>query len=237
MVIDFYDGNTLMFQAIRTANKGVSYEILSKSGSAVKKNIQNEMNKSRVRRQTVRTDKRTRTSRNPVHSALTIAKTNRGEMKLLGERQGQDGRNMRSSKNSMGNLITSFLMEKTGTLVVGGVHKSFVPNIRRDGVVIKTGARVKGTSRETQAIIHNLDTGNKNHPQYGMGRRNEIKRGSSLWNEHSYNVRDGRGFGFIKRGYRNSKPYIREQLTNGYIKTLGRAVNKIKINTRPQKVA
>ena len=75
----------------------------------------------------------------------------------------RESKNKTADPDNMANFINSYLMERAMTLVVNGTHPSFIPVIRRDGEVVGVGARVKGVSKETHAILERMNDDKKHN--------------------------------------------------------------------------
>jgi hypothetical protein len=116
----------------------------------------------------------------------------------------------------MANFITSYLMPKSGTVVVGGKHPSFSPMKFRDGKFVGYMGRVQGVGKQSHAILHKLNTGEKNsHYEEGLiDNKNPTK------------------YGFMDEGFRRARPKIREIMTTQMEQTVGKRMNASKIKVR-----
>ena len=102
--------------------------------------------------------------------------------------------------DSMSHMITSNLMEKSMTVVVGSRHKSFIPNLRKDGIVFGKGKRVNAVSKKTHAILHKMNFGGSLEDQledYGRNPENSIFKNPRYV-----------GYDFMNEGYNNAKSSI-----------------------------
>jgi len=158
----------------------------------------------------------------------------KSKSKELGRRTKVDG----SVENpaSMENMISSFLMEKSGVLLVGGRNKAFTPIKRRDGKIVGVEKRQGAITKHTQSIIHKLDTGERNN-HHGWLWNGSIEKKSMAGGFTSTGLHGRRfkGRNFMRAGFRASTSYMKSQLTTAYEKTVGRAVNKVQVNLKPSK--
>jgi hypothetical protein len=227
MIIEINDMTTPMLQAIRTVSREVAYEQMSKIGNAVRKKAGNQMTMSKNRHHWLQ-------RKSKITGKLYSYKS-KSETKELGQRTNPNGDI--DNPDSMRNMISSFLMEKNGTLVVGGRNKAFTPVTRKDGVITGTGRRQSSITKHTQSIIHKLDTGER---EIKTGDRGTFKHGwgaGGIIKESVFENPKFKGRHFMMKGFGDSIPYMRSQLTAGYEKTVGRAVNKVKVNLKPSKRA
>lgn len=123
---------------------------------------------------------------------------------------------------SMSNFITSFLMEKSETLIVGGTHRRFRPLMRRNGEVVGYMPPVGGVSRETQAIINKMDT----------GRFNSYYRDSGFTDNPKYVTRP-----FMVSGFNSASGKIRATLASEYIKIIRVTLSRTKVPVKWRKLA
>jgi len=215
MIIEINDMTTPMLSAIRTVSREVAFEQMSKIGNAVRQNARNRMSSQRNRHHWLQTSK----------NGVLIPYYNKAKTKELGLRTKPDG--SVDNPDSMRNMISSFLMEKSGMVVVGGGNKAFTPVKRRDGEVIGVEKRQGAITKHTRSIIHKLDTGERNS-DHGWGSGGHIK-------EPYFENAKFKGRHFMVKGFGDSIPYMKQELTAGYEKTVGRAVNKVKVRLKPSK--
>jgi len=218
MIVEINDMTTPMLQAIRVVSRDVAFEQMSKIGNKVRVNAGKKMNQQRHRHSWL--NKETKDGkRSPYYSKTS--------QKNLGRRTRPDG--SVDTPSSMSNMISSFLMEKSGVLMVGGKNKAFTPVKRRDGEVVGTEKRQGAITAHTQSIIHKLDTGERNK-EHGWGTAGTSKTSMEGFKKARY-----RGRRFMRDGFNQSIPYMKQELTKGYEKTIGRAVNKVSVKIKPSK--
>lgn len=184
------------FRILKTISREVMMQQMSKAGNEVRKNTRSSM-KSHGSFYITRVGK---------HGAY-LQKTS-GRQFGLRESHKVDGE--ASSPNSVASMIDSFLMVKSETLVVGGMHPKFRPVLREDGEVKGLGDPVSAVGARTAAILHRMDTG-KELPDYPVGSR-------------LYDEIEGRQF--MKHGINRSMGEVQTILEAGYVNVSERAVNK-----------
>lgn len=214
MIVEINDMTTPMLSAIRVVSKDVAYEQMSKIGDQVRKRTKDRM--VFTRHNWLQTSK---------DGKLTpyLSKT---KTKISGQRTTQDG--SVASPKSMGNMISSNLMEESGTLIVGGRNKRKKVIYRRDGKVVGSGT-LPTITKHTQSIIHKLDTGERNEA-HGWGSVGSKKKSMEGFKNAKYRAR-----GFMLSGFRDSRAYMQTALTSRYEEIVGRAVNKVVVNLKPSK--
>ena len=216
MIVEINDMTTPMLQAIRTVSREVAFEQMSKIGSKVKENAAKRMKSSR----------RHHWLQKSVDGML-VPDYDKTKTKELGQRTNPSGKV--DDPSSMGNMIGWMLMEKSGVLIVGGKSPTHYPIKRRDGEKVGVMGRQSSITAQTQSIIHKLDVGerNKNHGWGYLGRDID-----SMPNFKGANYK---GRYFMNKGFGDSIPYMKQELSSAYVKTVGRAVNKVKVKLKPSK--
>ena len=217
MRIEIFDGTTPLIQSIALVSEEVAFENMSKIGNRMRVNAGKKMNQQRHR-----------------HSWLTKASKNGkrtpyysgSKQKNLGVRTKANGTT--DNPRSMANMISSNLMEISGTLVVGGVNKGRTVIVRRDGERVGT-SRLNSVSRHSQSIINKLDTGKRNE-FHGWGSSGSKEKPMKGFEKARYI-----GRGFMSDGFRATIPYMKSELTESYEKTVGRAMNKTRTKVKTQK--
>jgi hypothetical protein len=121
--------------------------------------------------------------------------------------------------DSMANFITSYLMEKSMTVVIGAKHPSFVPNKREDGKVTGKLGRVNAVSKHTHSILHKLNFGERND-EHNWGGKDSMKNFEGA----NYVARN-----FMDDGYTMSKGAVIKSMTTRYEKMLHRAISKVNV--------
>ncbi len=132
----------------------------------------------------------------------------------LGTRQSMQRDNDPTRPASMSNLINSFLMEKHGTLVVGGAHPGFRPVLRKDGKVVGKGRYVHGVSQKSVSILHRMDTGEENQYYDKSTQLGDVPPG---------------GYGFMNKGKTAAMGKVRALLTEGFFRVYRQAEKKVKV--------
>ena len=124
-------------------------------------------------------------------------------------------------------MISSFLMEKSGVLVVGGLSPRHRAIKRRDGKIVGLTKSVGAVGQHTQSIIHKLDTGERNK-HHGWGSMGIEKR--PFFPNAKF-----KGRHFMQAGFNDSQSYINQQLTTAYEDTVGRVVNEVQVKVKVYK--
>jgi hypothetical protein len=214
MIVEINDMTTPMLSVIRVTSKDVAYEQMSKIGDHTRKRAKDRMGYTRHN-----------WLQKPKGGRLTpyLSKT---KTKILGQRTTRDG--SVDNPKSMGNMISSNLMEESGTLIVGGRNKRKKVIYRRDGKIVGTGI-LPTITRHAQSIIHKLDTGERNEA-HGWGSTGSKKKSMEGFKNADYRAR-----GFMLSGFRDATPYMQTALTSRYEEIVGRAVNKVVVKLKPSK--
>lgn len=184
------------FSILRFIAREVAMEQMSKAGNAVREGMRNAMKSEG-------TNYITRVGENGPYPE----KVDNGRQYGLRESHTQDG--VDSNPPSMANMIISFLMEKSGTLVVGGMNPRFRPLLRKDGEVVGTGSAQPAVGARTAAILHRMDTGE---------RLSDYPVRSMLYGKAE--PRD-----FMSEGISRSEGKVRGYLTRGFDEVTKNAVN------------
>lgn len=216
MRVEIIDSTTPMLLAISLVSRDVAFEQMSKIGNAIRKNTGNRMRSPRNRHHWLQV--RTKNGkRRPLYDP--------NKTKELGFRTKLDG--SVASPDSMSNMISSNLMEESGVLVVGGRNARKRVNIRRDGKVVGSQT-LPAITKHTQSIINKLDMGERNR-YHGWGSGGNLKESMPNFRNASY-----RAAHFMAKGFAESLPYMKQELTSGYEKTVGRAVNRVQVRIKPE---
>ena len=216
MIIEITDNNTPMLASIRAISANVAFEVMSKSGNEIR-----ERAKARMSRHGHGWHQKSKNGR-------LIPYYDNSKSKILGRRTTRSGGN--ANPISMGNMITSNLIEEKGIVIVGGRNRRRQVVKREDGEV-KGFELLPSVSKNTQAIINKLDTGERNQ-YHGWGKSGKTG-GADKSSMNNFKNAKYKGRGFMMDGYRDAVPYMKTQLTTSYEKTVGRAVNKVQIKLKP----
>ena len=224
MIIEISDATTPMLSAIAQVSAYSAYEQMGKIGYKAKKNSGIRMKSLKNRhhwfqrpRKTAKIANRKRGERTPYYDPNSA--------KELGQRT--DPKGNISATASMENYITFNLMESSGVMVVGGRNKKKYAYRYNDGVRGAQDQLVPGVTNQSQAILIKLDQGKRN-AYHGWGKMNDKDSMKSFRNAN-YKAHD-----FMGQGFRDTLPYMQDQLTTEYERVVGRAVNKVnvKVSTR-----
>ena len=133
------------FNMLKPLGREIAYEQMSKSGEAVKKSMRSSM-KSKFAHMTTRV-------------GVNGAYLQHTPKVQFGHRESMKVDSQDATPDHMEHMINSFMMEKSGTLAVGGMNPRFRPTIRRDGEIVGVGSPVGAVGKETAAILHRMDEG------------------------------------------------------------------------------
>jgi hypothetical protein len=217
VIIEISDATTPMLSAIAQVSAYSAYEQMGKIGAKAKANSM----------------KRMMSLRNRHHWFYKITKDgkrspqyNPRRAKELAQRTELDGGV--SATPSMGNFVTSNLMESSGVLVVGGRNKAKRAHGYSDGVKTPNKYFVPAVTDQSQSILIKLDQG-KRSQYHGWGKMGDQRESMKGFRNAKYRAND-----FMGQGFRDTMPYMQEKLTTEYERVVGRAVNKVnvKISTR-----
>jgi hypothetical protein len=201
------DGAIPMIDKIMERNIGVALESLSVAGSHIQRgartafgrhehNWQQRINQNTEKRQIYKSDSK----------------------RMLGYRMSY-ATGGSASPDNMKHMITSYLDEKNMLVVVGGMHKGFTPNERKDGVITGKKSYVKGVSKHTHSILHKLNFGERNeHHNWDGGDSMKSFEGADYVARH-----------FMEEGLSSSQGAMLDAMTRRYEKTLYKAVNNANI--------
>jgi len=148
MIVTSEDEIFYAFRRIRVLSREVALEQMSKAGNAVRKSMRDKLKATSTQYMTRVGD--------------SGAYLKKGAKRTFGERESHTLDGQESNPSNMSAFITSFLMEKSETLVVGGANPRFTPLLRKDGEVVGTGRPQGAVSPRTIAILHRMDTGIEN---------------------------------------------------------------------------
>jgi len=217
MIIEINDSTTPMLSAIARISRDVAFEHMSKIGNTVRKNAGIRMRSSRNRHNWFQ-----RLGKN----GKRVPYKDVGSTKELGRRTRLDGTS--DNPNSMANMISSNLMEDSGTLVVGGRNARKYQTRRVDGEAVGF-IKLDAITKHSQSIINKLDQGERN-VYHGWG-----KKGLKTASMPNFRTAQYRRTNFMIKGFGDSAAYMKSELTSGYEKTVGRAVNKVQVRLKPSK--
>lgn len=183
------------FMVIEYLAKEVAFEQMSKVGSDVKKAMQLSFMSNQTIMETIVYNGKARVFKTDTASPLGIRTSH------------TTGEGAKGAHNTY-QFIQSFLMEKHGTLVVGGAMPSHIPLKRRNGEVVGTMGVVGGVSKQAAAILHRLSTGEEtaDYPQ-------RSKLLDKITPRH-----------FMSRGINASQGIIARRLKEGYATIVERAI-------------
>jgi hypothetical protein len=211
-----YDGLNPLLDEIANLSRGVALESLSVAGSKIRDSARAEFERSEGHRwfQQILNKSVGKLGNRRIYQS-------KDSYKLFGLRTSYKTGQL-SNPPSMKSFITSYLMDKSLTVVVGGMHPKFKPIIYRDGKVKGTLPSVAGVSKRSHAILHKLNYGEQNEYHRWDEGKESIKQFKNKWKPRH----------FMGKGYGQAKPAVNEALTKRLLQHVGKAVNRIEIKKR-----
>jgi hypothetical protein len=199
--VEVFDGVTPMLEKILELSYTTALESLSVAGNAIREEARSAMrSKTHNWFQKMTSEGRMVLYRNP------------NKLRELGLRISHATGQV-DDPESMQNFITSYLMEKKLTVVVGGRHRAFRPKMIRDGKIVGTLGRVNAVGRETHAILHMMNFGEA-IPGY----------------EADYNKGGERkGYHFMEEGFSHARGRVADAMTKRYESLLHKAVDRANV--------
>lgn len=214
--LEVTDSFNPIMEKLKDVSRNVALEGLSVSGSLIRDSARGAF-KSSARHEW----------------AQRIAKEKRG---VLGKRQivrtkastNVFGRRMSHSTgetdnpDSMAAFITSYLMEKSMTVVIGGKHKKKQQPKYRDGEFAGYTKPIGPVTKETHAILNKLNTGKRNqHHRWKEGKRS-ISEFDGKWH----------GRQFMQVGFFTAQGAVNAHLTTRLVKNLDKAIKRVQIKEK-----
>jgi len=208
--LEVFDAATPMLEKIMQISYGMALESLSVAGAKVQSAARKALkSKSHNWHQLIDLE----THKRKIFKDMSQARE-------LGRRMSYDSGGD-ASPNSMANMITSNLIAKHLTVVIGGKHKSFQPRRYKDGKDQGSfGGRVKGVGVDTFGILHKLNAGERNQDHNWAGSKKSMK-GFELANYQAYN--------FMEEGAMMAQGAVLAAMTTRYESLLHKAVNNANI--------
>lgn len=215
--IEIYDATTPLLEKIALLSRGVALESLSVAGSKIQKAARSALRShSHNWFQYVRDGK-------------VIIKKEENALRELGLRMSHSSGDA-ANPSSMANFITSYLNEKSLLVVVGGRHKSLTPTKFDNGEAVGKMGRVSGVSKQSQAILHKLNTGERTITDKS-GNIQHTWDGQTKSMRRFQNAKY-KGRRFMEAGYSSSASSVVDSMTKRYELLLGKAVNRATIKVK-----
>lgn len=124
---------------------------------------------------------------------------------------------------SMKNFIMSYLMPKHLMVIVGGAHPGFTPVKYENGAVAGTLPYQNGVSKQGQAIIHKLNTGERNEHHRWDGSAKSMAR---------FEGATYIGRGFMDKGFNSARAEVAQAMTTLAEANFHRAVGNVEVKIR-----
>lgn len=214
--LTIYDGMNPLLDEIAKLSHGVALESLSVAGSKIRDSARAEFERSEGHQwfQKIIKGKSRKLGNRRIYQ-------NKDSYKIFGLRTSYETGGL-AKPPSMKNFITSYLMGKSFTVVIGGKHPKFRPIKYREGKVQGRMATVEGVSKASHAILHKLNFGEQNeHHRWKEGKKS-IEQFKGRWKARH----------FMGKGYAQARPAVNEALTKRLLQHIGKAVNRVEIKKR-----
>lgn len=130
----------------------------------------------------------------------------------------------KAGPDNMDSMINSYLMEKSMTMVVGGMHKAFSAQIRRDGQVVGRAKRIGQVLHGSYQILAKLNYGgswDQLDPDY---KRLTRRKKSRMFPRPVYRKRL-----FIEKGRADSMGEVQDIMTKKLASMIGKQANRVAI--------
>ncbi|WBC28538.1 hypothetical protein TPMD03_63 [Thiohalocapsa phage LS06-2018-MD03] len=206
--VEVFDKTIPLIEEIMKLSYTVALESLSASGSYIRESARQSLDsKQHHWFQTISGGKR------KIFKDL-------GNLRQLGLRLNYETGGAGNPK-SMSNLINSYLDKKALTVVIGGKHPTFRPDIYRDGKYKgKYTKKIDGVGKDAFAILHKLNTGERNSDHTWSGSRKSMK---------GFENAQYKGYNFMEEGANASKGLVLESMTKRYNKILHKATSRVNV--------
>jgi len=207
MVVETTGNIKHSFMMLEYISKEVALEQMSKVGSDVRESIRRKF----------------RQNHTPTRVIVRkgVARLIRDGINPYGIRVSHSDGGSANGAENMYNFIQSALMEKTGTLVVGGAFPRHRPKKRRNGKVIGTMGTLNAVSQRAVSILHRMDTGEEN----------------SYYDKKTKLTDDFTPRGFMGKGIRAAQSQIQSRLEDGFISVMENAQANNQVKKTDRKLA
>ena len=196
------DGLTPMLDEIFKLNYGYGLQTLDYAGMKIQKKTRDSM--SNQMNNWFQIYKEVKQGKNKGKTTRRIVQLKNYHQ--LGDRTSHQNLGGKASPSSMKNFVTSYMMPKAMTVIVGGKHPSFTPIKYRDGKVVGTLKRVNAVSDSTHALLRKLNNGNMNEEYKSLHRKKSMKRFGA---NPAY-----KNNGFYEKGRNASMGQVRDIMTS-----------------------
>jgi len=219
--LEITDGLNPILDKIAALSRGVALESLSVAGSKIQKGARDSFKREvghHWRQEIIdeATKKRVLGKRKIIYDTRT--------MKLMGVRISYETGKLAKTP-SMFNFISSYLMEKSMVVVIGGKNPGFYPARYENGEFVGNLKWQPGTSKASHAILHKLNFGEQNAEHRWDEGRKSISQFEGRWKKRN----------FMSKGYFSAVPAINEALNSRLLKLLDKSIKRVEI--REQVVA
>lgn len=209
--LTIYDGATPMLDKIASVSYGLALDVLDQAGQKVRK----------AKRKALKSTSHGWDMKISKNGKRYITYDSKKKKITGGRKYHKDGN--AGKPESMANFVTSYLMERNMTVVIGGMHPTHTPKTRRNGKVVGYQAKQKGITEKTYAILEKLDTGVISDDYKRLVRKKSMPR----FKNAKYKARN-----WSSKGYLASKGEVTNLMTTKYATLLGKQLNNIDVKVK-----
>jgi len=220
--LTIFDGATPMLDKIATIHYGMGLDALDHAGSALRDATRQAMWLGGAHRwgQSVEVANQGKNKGRPTRRVF------QGKMRAVGKMMSHRTGGIHKPGH-MKNFITSFLMERSMTMVVAGKHKAFRAKTRRDGKVTGSQRRTQAVGKASYGILQKLNNGGTYSQQSSDYTQHARKKTMDGFKDARYKPRR-----FIEKGRSSAMPRVRYIMTTQLEKLIGQHVNRATVKVR-----
>jgi len=209
--IEIHDGSVPMLEKIIEINYGMALDALDHAGIVLRDSTRKAFRASR-----------TNWRQSYIKGELKIFRTSSSN--VLGKRMSHVGKNSNGTPDNMESFITSNLMTKSLTMVVGGKHGRLKPMLRKDGKVVGYAKTVGAVTKGSYAILQKLNSGDVDTDDNDYV---DKVRAKSKFRNPNY-----KGQNFIERGRANAMGQVRSIMSDKLEKLIQKKIDRINVTSR-----
>jgi len=217
--IEIHDGSIPMLEEIIEINYGMALDALDHAGIILRESTRKAFLASR-----------TNWRQSYIKGELKIFKTSSSN--VLGKRMSHVGKTSSGSPDNMKSFITSNLMTKSLTMVVGGKHGKLRPKLRKDGKVVGFARPVGAVTKGSYAILQKLNSGDVDTDNNDYNSKVRPSVDMRKFRNPSYKKQN-----FIERGRANAMGQVRSIMTDKLEKLIQKKIDRTNVTSRKVKTA
>ena len=220
--LTIFDGVTPMLDEIATIHYGMGLDALDHAGSALRDATRQAMWLGGAHRwnQSVEMATQGKNKGRPTRR-IFLGKV-RAVGKMMSHRTGSVHK-----PGHIKNFITSYLMERSMTMVVAGKHKAFRAKTRRNGKVVGSQRRTQAVGKGSYGILQKLNNGGSYDQQSSDYKQHARGKTMDSFKNARYKPRR-----FIEKGRASAMPMVRHIMTTKLEKLIGQQINRAQVKAR-----